>query len=392
MRSGVPVAVCVAAGLFNLGQGVLRPTLPLYLQFAFAANYRMVTLIPVGFGTGRWIASLPTGFLMDRIGRRRLMAAGLLWIACCDVASAMTSMYGVFLVLRALAGAGWAMFDTVATTSMVDHPASHRRGRMVSLLLMSETLGLLLGSTVGGWPYRHLGVASPLLIEAACTLVAAVALGWWVIPPAREALATKAFSSESRLRRDWRGLREVLRLPGIHLTSLTNSTVLAIQPALLVFLYPLYLAHEAGLGPEAIGLLTGLTVLGRLVALWFGGAASDRWGRVRVIVPGLLAYGALLGSVTLITEPILLGFWSLAIGGVAGFVAPLPAALLGDCVPPSQRGVAIGWLRTVTDTGFIIGPLVTGALADTAHLSAPFLLAATFLVLIAACWHRRAVC
>ena len=43
----VPVAVLAAAFLFNLGQGVLRPSMPLYLQRTFAANYRMVTLIPV---------------------------------------------------------------------------------------------------------------------------------------------------------------------------------------------------------------------------------------------------------------------------------------------------------------------------------------------------------
>ena len=106
MPAPVPLAVCVAAGLFNLGQGVLRPTLPLYLQLVFAASYRMVTLIPMVFGAGKWIASLPTGYLLDRLGRRPLMTSGLLLIAVCDIASAMTSAYGVFLGLRALGGVG----------------------------------------------------------------------------------------------------------------------------------------------------------------------------------------------------------------------------------------------------------------------------------------------
>jgi hypothetical protein len=44
----VPVAVLAAALLFNLGQGVLRPTLPLYLQQVLAANYQMVTVMPWG--------------------------------------------------------------------------------------------------------------------------------------------------------------------------------------------------------------------------------------------------------------------------------------------------------------------------------------------------------
>lgn len=48
-----PVSILAAAFLFNLGQGVLRPSMPLYLEQTFAANYRMVTLIPVVFGLGK---------------------------------------------------------------------------------------------------------------------------------------------------------------------------------------------------------------------------------------------------------------------------------------------------------------------------------------------------
>jgi MFS family permease len=99
-RWQVPMAVLVGAFLFNLGQGVLRPTMPLYLQQVFSANYRMVTLIPVVFGLGKWVASLPSGYLLDRLGRHRLMAGGLGLIALGDVGSAMTSSYLVFLSLE----------------------------------------------------------------------------------------------------------------------------------------------------------------------------------------------------------------------------------------------------------------------------------------------------
>src|SRR5262245_42870908 len=63
------VGVLGAALLFNLGQGVLRPTTPLYLQQVFAANYRMVTAIPTVFGAGKWSASLPTAYLLSRLGK-----------------------------------------------------------------------------------------------------------------------------------------------------------------------------------------------------------------------------------------------------------------------------------------------------------------------------------
>ena len=379
-----PVAVLVGAFLFNLGQGVLRPTMPLYLQQVFSANYRMVTLIPVVFGLGKWVASLPAGYLLDRLGRHRLMARGLILIALGDVGSAMTSAYGVFLGLRALGGVGWAAFSTVAMTTMVGHPAAHGRGRAVSLLLMSETLGLLVGSVAGGWLYQGVSLASPFVFEATCMLVAAIAIG-------RRGVFTESRSAPPRARLDWRLLGVVLRTPGVLLMSLSNAVLIAIQTGVLVFLYPLYLVEQGRLGPETVGFLISLSVLGRLLALWLGGSSSDRWGRLRVFVPGLLAYAALLGSLPLVTHPIALGLWSLAIGAAAGFVAGLPTALIGDRVAPPLQGVAIGWLRTMTDSGHILGPLVMGALADAMHLSASFLFAALLLMAIAWRCRRQAI-
>ena len=380
-------AVLAAAFLFNLGQGVLRPTMPLYLQRAFAANYRMVTWIPTVFGAGKWIANLPTGYLQDRVGRRTLMASGLALIALCDLASVVAPTYLVFLAWRALAGAGWAMFATVATTVTVDRPSAERRGRAVSVLMMSETSGLLAGTAAGGWVYRDLGITSPLFFEAGCMLLAALVVGRWMsaTPASRGAVAAAP---------DARTLREVINVPGVVATGVTNALLIAIQTGVLVFLYPLYLANRAGIGPAAVGLLISLTVVGRLLALWLGGRASDRWGRLRVLRPALLVYAAVVATVTGITDPVALAAWSLLIGATSGFVAPLPTALIGDRVPDGQRGVAIGWLRTMTDGGQIVGPLVMGALADGVDLSAPFFAAAA--LLLAAAWacrdpQRRAV-
>jgi MFS family permease len=275
--------VLVASFLFNLGQGVLRPALPLYLERSFAANYRMVTLIPVAFGAGRRVASLPTGYLLDRVGRRPLMIAGLLVMAGVDIASAVVALFGVFLALRTLGGFGWAMFGTVATTVVVSQPSAERRGRTISLLLMSETLGLLFGSTAGGVLYQVVGATSPFVFEAACMVLAAVAVAWQTAPPARPTTSRLAWSDYDLLKALW-------RVPGVHL-----------------------------------------------------------------------------------------------IGGASGFVATIPTAVLGDRVSPPLQAIAIGWLRTVGDSGFIVGPLVFGALADATLLSAPFMLGAAILAAIAWC-------
>jgi MFS family permease len=170
----------------------------------------------------------------------------------------------------------------------------------------------------------------------------------------------------------------------------TNATLIAIQTGVLVFLLPLYLVNRGGFGPEAIGFLVSLSVLGRLMALWLGGSVSDRWGRMRALIPGLLIYSGLLGCLPLLTHPVAVGGWSLATGAAAGFVAALPTALIGDQVPAPLQGVAIGWLRMMTDSGQILGPLVMGVLADAVDLSAPFLLGAALLTVVAWQGHRQA--
>jgi len=163
--------------------------------------------------------------------------------------------------------------------------------------------------------------------------------------------------------------------------------LIAIQTGVLVFLFPLYLANRVGVGPEVVGVFISLGVLGRLLALWIGGSGSDRWGRMPVLIPGLLIYAGLLGSVILLRDPLALGLWSLAIGAAAGLVAPLPTAIIGDQVQQSLQGVAIGWLRMMTDSGQIVGPLVMGALADGVDLSTPFLVGSALLMMVA--WRCR---
>jgi MFS family permease len=378
----VPLAVLSAAFLFNAGQGVLRPSMPLYLQRTFAANYRMVTLIPVVFGAGKWMANLPTGYLLSRLGRP-LMICGLALIALIDVASVATSHYALFFCLRAVGGMGWAMFATVATTAMVNVPVAQRRGRAVSLFMMSETSGLLLGSAAGGWLYQGVGVTSPFLFEAGCMLVAAVGVGRWASVSDDRQIAPR--------RAPERGLlRAVLRTPGVVLMGVTSAVLIAIQTGVLVFLFPLYLVKRAGVSPEAVGFLVSLSVLGRLMALWFGGSISDRWGRMRVLIPGLAIYATVLASMSRLTDPVLLGIASFAIGAAAGFVAAIPTALAGDQVEPALHGVTIAWIRTMSDSGQIIGPLVMGTLADGIDLSAPFLFGAALLGAMAWQCRRRA--
>ncbi len=374
-----------AAFLFNVGQGVLRPSLPLYLQATFHANYRLVTSIPTVFGFGRWLASVPTGLAIERVGHRTLMVLGLLVVALSDIGSVFTTDSALFLGVRGLAGVGWAMFATAATTTMIQPRAASQRARGVSLLLMSETAGLFLGSLAGGWLYIGVSPASPFFFEAGCMLLGSLAV-------ARGPGAGTGPPPPSERRPQGDRMRAVLRLPGVPMLSLTSAALTAVQVGLVVFLFPLYATVRAGVDATTVGLLVAVGVLGRLGALWIGGSAPDRERRFRLLVPGLVGYATLLAVLGGLTHPLALLAWNVAAGAAAGLVMALPAALVGDLTPPPLQGVAIGWFRTVTDTGQIVGPLVLGGVADLVGLPQAFGSGALLLVLAAVgCWRLKRI-
>jgi MFS family permease len=128
-------------------------------------------------------------------------------------------------------------------------------------------------------------------------------------------------------------------------------------------LFPLFYA-AGGLDVASIGVLTFTypAVWGG-VQLWTG-ALSDRWGRKRLIVSGMLLQG-----VALVATALVRGFWpwltaAAVLGTGTAMVYPTLLASIGDVAHPKWRGSAVGVYRLWRDSGYAVGALMAGALAD----------------------------
>jgi len=94
------------------------------------------------------------------------------------------------------------------------------------------------------------------------------------------------------------------------------------------------------------------------------GPMSDRLGRKRPIVAGMLLQAGALVSMTLVS-----GFTSWAVALIAlGFgtalVYPTLIAAVGDIAHPTWRGVGVGVYRLWRDLGYVAGALLAGILTD----------------------------
>jgi len=134
-------------------------------------------------------------------------------------------------------------------------------------------------------------------------------------------------------------------------------------------LFPLYFARH-GLSLTGIGVIVALYPLVWGVGQLGTGALSDRIGRKGLIAGGLVVQA---GSLALIAIGQGFAIWALgAIGlGIGTAMAyPTLLAAIGDVAHPAWRASAVGVYRLWRDTGFVVGALLSGVIADLFGLAA----------------------
>jgi DHA1 family tetracycline resistance protein-like MFS transporter len=131
---------------------------------------------------------------------------------------------------------------------------------------------------------------------------------------------------------------------------------------LVLPLLPFY-AERFGATPQIVGLLVTVYALCQLVAGPFLGQLSDRYGRRRLLIVsqvGTLIGFFILGNAT----TLFLVFLSRFIDGITAGNLSLAQAYISDVTEPKDRAKAFGIIGIAFGLGFLIGPAVSGFLAQ----------------------------
>jgi MFS family permease len=140
----------------------------------------------------------------------------------------------------------------------------------------------------------------------------------------------------------------------------------ALMPVLPAWLAPLMAGEGQAAVARHIGLLSGLYAAGVLMGAPLWGMASDRWGRGRILVIGLVGYVA---SLLPLLRPDWIGLAGIyALRGATGFfvaaVVPVVPALVAEHTPQGQRARRFAWLGAMSLLGFLFGPGLNAAAAQ----------------------------
>jgi MFS family permease len=174
-RPGVATAMVAAVGSFAVMAGVMN--LAGYVAVGHHhAQGSIFTIISLHI-VGMYGLVLIIGDVIERLGRRTAMVAGLLVMAGSNAGLAwLDSIAGMSLSLFGL-GLGWCLAYVAATTELVDLAGPGERGRLIGATDLISSMAAAALALGGGVIYTGAGGSVPLAVGAAGLAVLAAA---WV--------------------------------------------------------------------------------------------------------------------------------------------------------------------------------------------------------------------
>lgn len=151
---------------------------------------------------------------------------------------------------------------------------------------------------------------------------------------------------------------------------------------MIIPLLPFY-AERYGASATMVGIIISAFSVAQLLVAPLWGRWSDRHGRRRVIIFGLLVTAAGY-ALFAVAESVALLLVCRVVQGLGGGTIGVVQAYVADVSPPEQRTRSLGWLSAVTSLAAVLGPALGSVLVAAGGHSLPGAAAATLSVSVAA--------
>lgn len=165
----------------------------------FAIGQEQVQWAITGFMAAMTVGMLPTPWLLQRIGFRRLFLGGIAVLAAGGIAGACASNFTLVVVLRIVQGLAAGVLQPLGTIAVMRLFPSHEQGRASGILGFGIVLAPALAPTLGGLMLDGFGWPAIFLINLPPCLIAAT-LGFFLLP------VPKPQAEEERRDFDWIGV------------------------------------------------------------------------------------------------------------------------------------------------------------------------------------------
>jgi len=366
------LSLYLPAIILALGTGIALPALPIYAR-SFDVSLGVASYALVATGVGGLVAGIPTGYLLDRFGRRNIILAGPIVTALASFLIVRAGSFPELLAYRFIGGVAAQMWMLGRLAIVADTGAEGQRGRQITGMHAMDSTGRIAGPLIGGLVATAWGVQVPFTIHGLLCLVAVVP-SFKLVRETSPNAARRASGTESEQPhpplRTW-----LFTFPiAMFLTAQLLGSVSrgALNNGTLHF----YAVYTYDISAATVGLLGTVASARSVPIIIAAGAVMDRFGRKATIVPGFTLLAAALGFMAATAhagwgfELYVIAF--LVVVATNNFTTGSMQTLSSDIAPRHARGNFFGLSQTVVQIGTALSPAGFAWLADAFNSAVGF--------------------
>jgi len=351
--------------------GLERSILPRIAEaeWRIAAKSAILSFIIV-FAIVKAITNYFTGALANKTGRKNLLTIG--WLIGIPVPFVLmfAGSWSWIVAANVLLGINQGLTWSSTVVMKIDLIGERQRGFAMGLNEFSGYVAVAVVAFLTGWVASKYGLRPyPFYIGVVLSLLGFFG-SWLLVKDTKHHVAAEITTSK------------VPRLKNIFLdTTLRNKNLSAVTQAGLVNnlndgmawgILPILLASK-GFGIEEIGVVTAVYPAVWGIGQLFTGKMADHFCKKDMLFLGMLLQGIAL--IVLVFAQTLMHFIILSsvLGIGTALVYPTFLATVADNTHPSDRAKSIGVFRLWRDSGYAIGAVLTGIIADAFGINASIL-------------------
>lgn len=367
--------VGLAHGVSHFYHLILASLFP-WLKPAFNLSYAELGLLMTVFFVVSGIGQALAGFVVDRVGARRVLFGGMALLGVAALVLAGATHYAMLLAGSMLAGLGNSVFHPSDYTLLNQRVSKARIAHAFSVHGISGNLGwaaapVFLASVAAFSSWRTALLAASVIPFATLLLLFLNRAVLYAdpVPPKAHAAAEGSALGFLRLPAVW------MSFGFFFLTAVALGGIQSFSSISLVALYQVSLASAMSAYSAYMLASAGGMVLGGFLASKTH--SHDRTIALAFTLAAALALVLASGTVPGWSTTIMMGL----IGLAAGVAGPSRDLLIRAAAPKNATGRVFGVVYSGLDSGLALGPLLFGALMDGGHPSWVFICIALFQVL-----------
>lgn len=371
-ESRLIAGVCAAHMMSHYYMLMLAPLFA-FIRSDFGVSYTELALALTVFNVASGVLQTPVGFLVDRIGARIVLIAGLALSSLAYAVAGIVDSYWVFIAMYGVAGLGNTVYHP-SDYSLLSHYAPHER---LSQVFSFHTFAGMVGSALApvtllymqslfGWRGAYLGAS----IFGLLVLFALLAQPE---PAAETRHAARRAAQADAADPGWRLLVTTPILLNLAFFILTSIMSGGLNTYLVVALGALH-----GIPPAiANTALTALLAMNAIGVLGGGMLAGRTRHHAIVAASGLTVGGTVTALIGLFNFPPIALIALMGLSGLCvGATFPSRDMLVRSVTPPNAYGRVFGFVSTGFNIGASVAPIAYGMLMDHGLPRYVFLLSA----------------